>query len=83
MRVSYYSYLSALAVICLFAHGDSFAVEGVEMLKSDQAKQDASGHKSLRGYLFRDTFSNGKDGNKDGHVIVEEDSSSIDSSYYW
>ena len=83
MRVSYFSQLSALVVIYLFALGDAFAVEGMAVLKSDQAQQDASGHKSLRGYLFRDTFSNGKDGNKDGHVIVEEDSSSIDSSYYW
>uniref|UniRef100_M4C331 RxLR effector candidate protein n=1 Tax=Hyaloperonospora arabidopsidis (strain Emoy2) TaxID=559515 RepID=M4C331_HYAAE len=74
MRVSYYSYLSALAVICLFAHGDSFAVEGVEMLKSDQAKQDASGHKGLLGFLFYDKFSNRKDGGKVGHVIVDEDS---------
>uniref|UniRef100_A0AAV1VP94 Uncharacterized protein n=1 Tax=Peronospora matthiolae TaxID=2874970 RepID=A0AAV1VP94_9STRA len=70
MRVSYYSYLSALAVICLFAYGDSFAVEGVEILKSDQAKQDTSGHKSLRGFLFYDMFSSKKDsGRKDGGVV--------------
>uniref|UniRef100_A0AAV1VPA1 RxLR effector protein n=1 Tax=Peronospora matthiolae TaxID=2874970 RepID=A0AAV1VPA1_9STRA len=83
MRVLHFSYLAALAVICLFARGDAFAVESIAVLKSDQAQQDASGHKSLRGYLFRDTFSNGSYGNKDDHVIVEEDSSSEDSSYYW
>ena len=56
MHVSCFSYLSVLAMVCLFALGDAFAVESVEVLKSNQALSDSPDHQNLRDFSFYDIF---------------------------